>query len=145
MVDQPYEEELAKIDVIRERTGVGYERATEALKQAKGDVVDALVHLEKHEKKQWWAVYSGDLVSKIGELIAAGNVRTVRIKHDDRTILEIPLTAGVAGSTAALILAPYLTLAAFIAGWYTNFRIEVEKRKSSETEVGPQGEGPSVR
>lgn len=145
MVDQSYEEELAKIDVIRERTGVGYERATEALKQAKGNVVDALVHLEKHEKKQWWMVYSEDLVSKLGDLIAAGNVRTVRIKHDGRTILEIPLTAGIAGSTAALILAPYLTLAAFIAGWYTKFRIEIEKRRSSEAEVRPPGEKSSAQ
>jgi hypothetical protein len=128
MVNQSYEDELAKIDVVRERTGVGYEKAREALRQAGGDVVGALVYLEKHEKKQWWVVYSEDLVSKIRELVAAGNVRTVRLKHNDKTVLEIPLTAGVASTAAALVIAPYLTLAALIAGWYTKWRLEIEKR-----------------
>lgn len=129
-MNRSYEDELSKIDVIRERTGVGYEKARAALAQAEGDVVGAIVFLEKQEKKQWWVVYSQDLVSKLRELIAAGNIRTVRLKHDDKTVLEIPLTVGVAGTVAGFILAPYLALAALIAGWYTKWRIEVEKRDS---------------
>lgn len=129
-MNRSYEDELSKIDVIRERTGVGYEKARAALAQAEGDVVGAIVFLEKQEEKQWWVVYSQDLVSKLRELIAAGNIRTVRLKHDDKTVLEIPLTVGVAGTVAGFILAPYLALAALIAGWYTKWRIEVEKRDS---------------
>lgn len=129
-MNRSYEDELSKIDVIRERTGVGYEKARAALAQAEGDVVGAIVFLEKQEKKQWWVVYSQDLVSKLRELIAAGNIRTVRLKHDDKTVLEIPLTVGVAGSVAGFILAPYLALAALIAGWYTKWRIEIEKKDS---------------
>jgi len=129
-VNRSYEDELSKIDVIRERTGVGYEKARAALAQAEGDVVGAIVFLEKQEKKQWWVVYSQDLVSKLRELIAAGNIRTVRLKHNDKTVLEIPLTVGVAGSVAGFILAPYLALAALIAGWYTKWRIEIEKKDS---------------
>ena len=129
-MNRSYEDELSKIDVIRERTGVGYEKARAALAQAEGDVVGAIVFLEKQEKKQWWVVYSQDLVSKLRELIAAGNIRTVRLKHNDKTVLEIPLTVGVAGSVAGFILAPYLALAALIAGWYTKWRIEIEKKDS---------------
>lgn len=129
-MNRSYEDELSKIDVIRERTGVSYEKARAALARAEGDVVGAIVFLEKQEEKQWWVVYSQDLVSKLRELIAAGNIRTVRLKHNDKTVLEIPLTVGVAGSVAGFILAPYLALAALIAGWYTKWRIEIEKRDS---------------
>ena len=39
-------DELYKIDIIRERLGVSYKEAQEALNQAGGDVVAAIVNLE---------------------------------------------------------------------------------------------------
>ena len=44
------------------------------------------------------------LLNKVKELVHEGNIRRVIVKQDDRTILEIPLTLGVAG----ILLAPTL-------------------------------------
>ncbi len=127
-MNQSYVDELSKIDVIRERTGVNYEKARDALQEATGDVVGAIVYLEKMEKKQWWVVNSSELFAKVKELIKAGNARIIRIKHKNKVVLEIPLTAGVIGAMTSAVLVPYLTAAALIAGWYTKWRVEIEKR-----------------
>ena len=39
-------DELLKIDLLRERTGVGYKEAKDALDKAGGDVVQALIFIE---------------------------------------------------------------------------------------------------
>ncbi|WP_347460460.1 hypothetical protein [Clostridium sp. DMHC 10] len=42
---------LEKIDIIKERTGVTYTEAKEALEASNGNVIDALVYVEKILKK----------------------------------------------------------------------------------------------
>ena len=44
--------ELEKIDLIRARLGVGYKEAKEALDDAEGDVVQALIRLEQ-KNRDW--------------------------------------------------------------------------------------------
>ena len=41
---------LEKVDAIRERINVSYEKAKEALEIAEGDVLEALIYLEKDKK-----------------------------------------------------------------------------------------------
>ncbi|MBI4744019.1 MAG: DUF4342 domain-containing protein [Actinobacteria bacterium] len=123
-------EELHQIDILRERTGVTYEKARDVLSRANGDVIEALIILEKEgntEKKEW-TVFSKDLLSKVTELIKEGNIRKIKIKHKDKTIVDIPMTLGVVGTTASLLFAPYLTIVAAIAAWYTKWTIEIEKK-----------------
>jgi len=55
------------------------------------------------------------LVDKVTELIAAGNVRKIILKHDGRTIIEIPLTIGVIGTLVAPQVAALGAIAALIA------------------------------
>ena len=42
---------LEKIDIIKERTGVSYTDAKEALEECDGDVVNALIYIEAKQKK----------------------------------------------------------------------------------------------
>lgn len=123
-------EELHQIDILRERAGITYERARDVLSQANGDIVEALIMLEKegNSEKKEWTVFSRDLLSKVTELIKEGNIRKIKIKHKDKTIVDIPMTLGVVGTTAGLFLAPYLTIVAAIAAWYTKWTIEIEKK-----------------
>ena len=44
---------LDKIDIIRDRTGVSYKEAREALTQADGNVVDALISIEESSGRNW--------------------------------------------------------------------------------------------
>ena len=75
-------DELAKIDLLRERLAVSYRQAKEALDQAGGDVVQALVYLEGQETK--WDKNMEDKARQLGdyikELIRKGNITKIRPK-----------------------------------------------------------------
>jgi len=60
-------------------------------------------------------VMGEQLLSRVKELIHEGNVRRIIIKQDGRTLLEIPLTFGVAGVVLAPVAAAIGVLGALIA------------------------------
>ncbi|MBN2388494.1 MAG: DUF4342 domain-containing protein [Anaerolineales bacterium] len=65
-----------------------------------------------------------ELISKIKELIHAGNIRRVSIKDKDgKTVMEFPVTLGVVG----LVLAPTLAAVGAIAALVSEATIVVEK------------------
>jgi integral membrane sensor domain MASE1 len=64
------------------------------------------------------------LMSKINELVHAGNVRRIVIKNEEgRTLVDIPLTFGVVGA----LLAPQLAAIGALAALVTRGTILVEK------------------
>jgi len=66
-----------------------------------------------------------DLMHKIRELIAEGNVNRIIIKdHEGNVYLEIPVTLGVIGAVIAPVLAAVGALAALAA----DFTIEVIRK-----------------
>ena len=66
-----------------------------------------------------------DLMRKIRELIAEGNVHRIIIKDDSgKVYLEIPVTVGVIGAVIAPVLASVGALAALAA----DFTIEVIRK-----------------
>ncbi|MGE5836366.1 MAG: DUF4342 domain-containing protein [Acidobacteriota bacterium] len=67
------------------------------------------------------------LIAKVKELIAEGNVRRVRIRQKDHLIAEFPLTIGVVGAVIAPVLAAVGALAALL----TECSIDVERTKES--------------
>lgn len=73
------------------------------------------------------------VIGKIKELIHEGNVRHVVIKNEDgRTLIEFPVTVGVAGA----VLAPVWAAIGAMAAILTSCSIEVER----EVEEGAEGE-----
>jgi hypothetical protein len=68
---------------------------------------------------------TGDtLLSKINELIRAGNIRRLIIKNEEgRTLIEVPLTVGVVGA----VIVPQLAAIGAIAALATKCTIVVEK------------------
>ena len=63
----------------------------------------------------------GQLLDRVREIVAAGNVRRVIVKHDGKITVEFPLTAGVVGT----LLAPQLAALGAIAALVTESTIEV--------------------
>lgn len=60
-------------------------------------------------------VKGDDLLGRIREIIAEGNVRRVTIKNaEGRTMLEIPLTIGVVGALIAPVAAAIGAVAALV-------------------------------
>lgn len=71
-------------------------------------------------------------MAKVQELIHEGNVRRVIIKNGSgRTVMEIPVTAGVVAVALAPMLAALGALAALASDWH----IEVERREPPASEV----------
>ena len=77
--------------------------------------------------KEKFTVSGGQLVDKVKELIREGNVRRVRIVHEDRVLVDIPLTIGASVAAAAVLFAPVLAAVGAIAGLVTDCILEVER------------------
>lgn len=121
---------LEKIDIIRDRTGVSYKEAKEALEAASGNVVDALINIEAAGNRKWTEAVSesinvkgSEAMEKVKTIINAGNVSRIRVKKDDYVILDIPVTAGAIG---ALAIPLYTAVGAAVA-LLTKCTIEVER------------------
>lgn len=118
------DETLAKIDAIRKRTNVTYERAREALEKAGGDVVSALTEIEKSSrKKEVMRVRGEDLLRTVAAIIRRGNASRIVIKKGDSVVMDIPVTIGV----VATILAPWLTLLGTTALLVSTWTLEIER------------------
>jgi hypothetical protein len=71
---------------------------------------------------------SGDqVVKKIKQLIREGNIRRVRLIHEGRTIIEIPLSVGAPVVAIGIMAAPVLAAVGAFAALVTECTIEVEK------------------
>jgi hypothetical protein len=71
---------------------------------------------------------SGDkLVEKIKQLIHEGNIRRVRLLHEGRTVIEIPLSIGAPAAAIGIMAAPVLAALGAFAALVTECTIEVEK------------------
>jgi phage terminase large subunit-like protein len=118
-------DELGKIDSIRERLGVSYKEAKDALDRNGGDVVKALIELEG-EKKPWTesvSVAGKDVVDKVKEIVQQGNVTKIRVRQGDKVIMDIPVTAGAIST----ILLPQLTLVGAAVALISDCTIEIER------------------
>jgi hypothetical protein len=68
------------------------------------------------------------VLNKLKTLIEQGNVRRIVLKNQEgRTLVELPLTVGVVGSSVATILFPFAVAIAAIGLLATRFTLVVEK------------------
>jgi hypothetical protein len=73
----------------------------------------------------------GALLEEVSRLVHEGNVRRIVIKQGADTVVEFPLTVGVAGA----LIAPWLAAAGAIAALITDCSIEVERVGEAPTEM----------
>lgn len=123
---------LEKIDIIRERTGVNYAEAKEALEISGGNVVDALIYLENHKKSPMDDVVTSkeEFMAWIKDLVKKGNVNRIKIKKDEKVVVDIPVNAGVAATLTVLIWPPLLALG-LLTAVATKVTIEITKDDGS--------------
>jgi len=74
-----------------------------------------------------FTVSGSQVVEKVKQLIHEGNIRRVRLLHEGRTILEIPLTIGAPVAVAGILAVPVLAALGAFAALVTECTIEVEK------------------
>ena len=69
-----------------------------------------------------------ELLAKVKQLVKEGNVRRISIKSKDgKTLIEVPLTIGVAGGVAVALIAPVLAAIGAIAALVTECTLVVER------------------
>jgi hypothetical protein len=74
-----------------------------------------------------FTVSGSQLVEKVKQIIHEGNIRRVRLLHDGRVVLEIPLSVGATAAAIGILAAPVLAALAAFAALVTECTVEVEK------------------
>lgn len=103
---------LEKVDIIRERTGVSYAEAKKALEQCDGSLVDALIYIEENTPNKKTEIYTtaDEFMQWMRELINKGNITRIKIKRDDKVLVDVPVNAGIAAGVIAVIWPPIMGL-----------------------------------
>ncbi len=72
-------------------------------------------------------VESHRLVDKVRAIINEGNARRIIIRKDGRTVMEFPLSVGVGGATAAVLLSPTLAAIGAFAALVSEVEVVIER------------------
>jgi len=127
---------LEKIDIIKERTGVSYTDAKEALEECDSDVVNALIYIEAKQKKsskfnmEEMYTTKDEFLSWIKDVAKKGNVSRIKIKKDETVVIDMPVNAGIAAGLFGLIY-PSLIAIGLLTAVLTKVTIEVTKADGS--------------
>lgn len=81
--------------------------------------------------KEKFTVAGNQVVDKVKQLIHEGNIRKVRLLHEGRTVLELPLSVGAPATAIVILAAPVLAALGAFAALVTECTIEVEKMEDS--------------
>jgi len=130
---------LEKIELVKDRTGVSYKEAKEALEAAEGSVVDAIIAIEETidvKKTNKAGVLAMDTVDKVKELVKKGNISKIAVKKDEETVVNIPVNVGVVGA----LVAPWGVLAAAIAAFGFKCKIELTTDEGKVIDISEKAE-----
>ncbi len=83
---------------------------------------------EEKVQTEVFKVSADEAVAKVKEVVSEGNVRRVSIQTEEgKTLIEFPLTVGVAAAAGVLLLAPMLAAIGALAAIVTDLTIVVER------------------
>jgi NACalpha-BTF3-like transcription factor len=125
---------LEKIELVKDRTGVSYKEAKEALEAAEGNVVDAIISIEDSidiKSKSKITEQSAQVVEKLKDLVKRGNISKICIKKNGEVILNLSVNIGIIGT----VIAPWAAIAGTIAALGTKCQIEVIKDNGEVIDV----------
>ena len=85
---------------------------------------------EEEARTEEYKISADESVAKIKELLQEGNVRRVIIQTEEgKTLIEFPLTVGVAAAAGVLLLAPLLAAVGALAAIVTDLTIVIEREE----------------
>ena len=118
---------LEKIELVKDRTGVTYAEAKQALEETDGSVVDAIIAIEEiintGEKKKGFGKKGEALFSRLKDIVKKGNVSKIQVKKDGELVLNVPVNAGLVG----VVIAPIAAVVAVVAAFGFKCSIEIIK------------------
>jgi hypothetical protein len=82
--------------------------------------------------KEQFKLAGSQVAGKVRQLIHEGNVRRVRLIHDGKTLIELPLSVGAPVAVVGIIWLPVLAAVGAAAALLTECTLEVEKMEDGE-------------
>ena len=82
--------------------------------------------------KERFTVSGSNLVEKVKELVRQGNIRRVRLIHEEKTLIDIPLSVGAPAAAVVVLAAPLLAALAAIAALVKECTIEIERVEETD-------------
>ena len=83
---------------------------------------------EEKVRVEEFEVTGDKVVAKIKELLHEGNIRRISLKTEEgKTLIEMPLTFGVAGAAAAAMIAPMWAAVGAVAALVADLKVVVER------------------
>lgn len=117
---------LEQIDLIMQRANVSYAEAKAALEQANGDILEALLLLEKGEKIRTNSTAHNtnhnSTSEKITSFINKLNATNFIMKKKDRTYIDVPLSVAL----ISIILCFHVSIIAIIVALVFGVRIHIK-------------------
>ena len=77
--------------------------------------------------KERFTVSGSNVVEKVKELVHQGNIRRVRLIHEEKVLIDIPLSIGAPAAAVVVLAAPVLAAIGAIAALVKECTIEIEK------------------
>ena len=119
-------QDLEKVDEIRRRLNASYEEALAGLEESGGDLLKALVAVEKKRKAAGPEPECEAIAERVMSLIQEGSVTGLRLKCGPRVIREMPVGWGGLGIAFACLLAVFME----------HFSVELIKREPAQAPAG---------
>jgi hypothetical protein len=124
---------LEQIDELRKRANVSYEDAKNALEHCSGDLIEALVFLEKQNKIKPEVEHckQNNFLRAIKKLIKKGNETKFIVEKHDIVVLNISLTI----LTILTVVVTPIVIAGLILALVTNHKLKIQKKNHEDLEV----------
>lgn len=126
---------LEQIELVKDRTGVSYKEAKEALEFAGGNVVDAIIYIEDNidaagEKKDLSKL--DEFKEFVKDTVKKGNVNRIKVYKEDELVLNLPLSAGIIG---VVLFRWWGLIAAVLATGITKCKVELVKEDGTVIDI----------
>lgn len=125
---------LEKIELVKDRTGVTYKEAKDALEQTDGNVVDAIIAIEEtidEKSAKKIGAQGEELIARMKEVAKKGNVSRILVTKEDETLINIPLSVGLFGA----VIGPWAMIAGVVAAFGFKCKIEFVKDDGSVVDI----------
>lgn len=122
---------LEQIELLKKRANISYEEAKETLEKFDGDIVEALIYLEKNKKINKDCSCESKFLRKLEKLIKKGNKTKVVVRKEDETVLKTSVNLVI----LCTVLACPVTIVATILALVTKHTIRIERDKEENLKV----------
>ena len=82
--------------------------------------------------KERFTVSGSNLVEKVKEIVHQGNIRRVRLIHEEKPLVDIPLSIGAPAAAVVVLAAPLLAALVAIAALVKECTVEIERVEDTD-------------